>query len=304
MTREKSMNYFDPLIQMVLSLSQTPEEAEQLVQRLPEVDWFAMFALKAHCEQEIAQIQQYHKIQSTPGICSLCQAHLSKADMPSHIRTCLQQQEEQRARANSRMQPKFLLSVEGFDLPVYWGFVEVGQESRLNALDAILRRTWVDCCGHVSAFSIGDRRYESHDDPDEDWDPETADSMRTSLNRVLRLGMVFDYDYDFGETTSLTICVVDAYERKGFRGKSVPLVARNLPPNITCSICGQPATRVCPQCRDADTIGGLGWYCQKCARGHECGTEVLLPVTNSPRVGVCGYTGKTPRTEIDEVEEW
>ena len=27
------------------------------------------------------------------------------------------------------------------------------------------------------------------------------------------------------------------------------------------------------------------------AVGHECGQEMLLPVVNSPRVGVCGYVG-------------
>jgi hypothetical protein len=34
-----------------------------------------------------------------------------------------------------------------------------------------------------------------------------------------------------------------------------------------------------------------GWLCDECAVGHECGEEMLLPVVNSPRVGVCGYVG-------------
>jgi hypothetical protein len=28
-----------------------------------------------------------------------------------------------------------------------------------------------------------------------------------------------------------------------------------------------------------------------CAAKHECGEEMLLPVLNSPRAGVCGYCG-------------
>ena len=26
-------------------------------------------------------------------------------------------------------------------------------------------------------------------------------------------------------------------------------------------------------------------------RNHDCGEEAILPVVNSPRMGVCGYTG-------------
>jgi hypothetical protein len=32
-------------------------------------------------------------------------------------------------------------------------------------------------------------------------------------------------------------------------------------------------------------------YHGTCAGGHECGEEMLLPVVNSPRVAMCGYTG-------------
>ena len=56
--------------------------------------------------------------------------------------------------------------------------------------------------------------------------------------------------------------------------------------------CGAPATRVCGLCyqemeRDC-------WYCEGCASKHQCsdpGTDYFLPVVNSPRVGLCAYTG-------------
>jgi hypothetical protein len=31
-----------------------------------------------------------------------------------------------------------------------------------------------------------------------------------------------------------------------------------------------------------------------CVKDHECGEEMLLPMANSPRAGVCGYTGQDP----------
>ena len=36
---------------------------------------------------------------------------------------------------------------------------------------------------------------------------------------------------------------------------------------------------------------GEGWVCDECAPKHKCGEDMLLPVVNSPRVGMCGYTG-------------
>jgi hypothetical protein len=62
----------------------------------------------------------------------------------------------------------------------------------------------------------------------------------------------------------------------------------NEPPSIPCMSCGKIAAQVCTEC----LWSGEGWLCDECAAEHECGEEMLLPVVNSPRVGVCGYTGQ------------
>ena len=36
---------------------------------------------------------------------------------------------------------------------------------------------------------------------------------------------------------------------------------------------------------------GGGLLCEDCAKTHEGGEDMLLDVCNSPRMGVCGYTG-------------
>jgi len=47
--------------------------------------------------------------------------------------------------------------------------------------------------------------------------------------------------------------------------------------------------KLCPECN----WEGEGWLCQKCATSHSCGAEVgFLSIPNSPRAGVCGYTGQ------------
>jgi hypothetical protein len=108
--------------------------------------------------------------------------------------------------------------------------------------------------------------------------------MRTPLGRVLDVGTKFSYEYDFGSTTELGLRVVGFWNLDTPKG-AVQLLARNEPPPIICSQCEtQPATQICTSCGEA-------WLCESCAAEHDCGEEMFLPVVNSPRVGVCAYTG-------------
>lgn len=90
-----------------------------------------------------------------------------------------------------------------------------------------------------------------------------------------------------GTTTHLTLKVLSERE-ESTKGRSIQILDRNEPPMIICEICGKPATQVCSQCKSVNK----GWLCDKCAERHECGDDMLLPVVNSLRVGICGYTGK------------
>ena len=56
-----------------------------------------------------------------------------------------------------------------------------------------------------------------------------------------------------------------------------------------CEECGTEklAIQICTECM----WSGHGWLCQDCAATHKCGSEMLLPAVNSPRAGVCGYSG-------------
>ena len=112
-------------------------------------------------------------------------------------------------------------------------------------------------------------------------------SLGVPLEKVLKVGQKFTYEYDFGSTTELNLRVVS--ERDGVVQEGddpVTILARNVPPVILCKVCGKPATKV---------VGGYfnveeNAYCDKCAR-RSGDDEMMLPVVNSPRVGVCGYTG-------------
>lgn len=110
--------------------------------------------------------------------------------------------------------------------------------------------------------------------------------MNVKMYSVLKPNMKFQHEYDFGSTTELNLRVV--MERVGeITGKPIHVLARNEPPSISCDGCGKAATKICTDCSWQDE----GWLCNDCARLHGCGRDMLLPVVNSPRVGICGYKG-------------
>ena len=177
--------------------------------------------------------------------------------------------------------------VQGRYSPEYWMHLEVVANAKLKVLDSFLRGIWLECCGHLSAFTIGGIRYNSDLDKESLFYSDFKDkSMNCKIGSVLGTGMKFIHEYDFGTTTELSLKV--ASERIGKPvNEPVQIMARNDPPKIACMVCGEVATQVCAQC----IYDGEGWLCNKCGKKHKCDEDMLLPVVNSPRVGVCGYTG-------------
>lgn len=221
---------------------------------------------------------------SSKGTCQFCQGVFSKAAMTRHLETCAQRTVVAASGSRKATKPtRFVhLLVEGRDQPQqYWMHLELPAEATLQTLDDFLRRTWLECCGHLSKFELAGVSYASYPDP------EFGDkSMRVQVGGILSPGQQIFHEYDFGTTTELRLKVIA--EREGAaKGKSIQVLARNEAPLIACQVCGKPATEVCSQC----IYEGEGWLCDACAEEHACGEEMLLPVVNSPRVGMCGYTG-------------
>jgi hypothetical protein len=217
--------------------------------------------------------------------------------MSKHLKACLAKQPA--ARKNGRL---FHIAVAGLDAPEYWMHIAVPASATLEDLDLFLRHTWLECCGHLSAFEITRTHYL----PVEAAVRRGDRHMDVALATVLKRGMKFGHQYDFGSTTVLVLKVVAEYEGPvpGPKAKQVCLLARNDPPDIKCGKCGKPAVRVCCQCAYDKT----GWLCKVCAKKHEdeCeGGEMQLPVVNSPRVGVCGYSGPAEEDgEDDDLDEY
>ncbi|HEV3262857.1 MAG TPA: hypothetical protein VG013_38840 [Gemmataceae bacterium] len=222
---------------------------------------------------------------TSQGTCHLCQGTFSKATMSRHLAKCIpahladQPPSDEAASTKAKL---FHLVVQGKDASVYWLHVDIPATAALADLDQFLRHIWLECCGHLSAFTIQGTIYSvmSHDGmADQD--------MNVRVGELFRPGLAFTHEYDFGSTTMLTLKVVSEREGPVAKQQAVRLLARNAPPLIPCASCGQPATGIVME--EAWTPDG--WQCAQCLKKHDYHEEQVLPVVNSPRTGVCGYTG-------------
>jgi hypothetical protein len=191
--------------------------------------------------------------------------------MVAHLKDCLSVQSGTGPGAGP--QPLLLLRGQANGTPGFWVDLAVKREAKLKDVDQFLRRIWLECCGHLSEFYGGARRKVS-------MNTKVSDAFGAIAERL-------GYVYDFGSSTELVVSLSGTIE--GTCKNAVRLVARNEPPIWPCDTCGEAATAVCTQC----LYEGQGFCCAGHASTHDCGEEMLLPVVNSPRMGVCGYTGET-----------
>lgn len=220
------------------------------------------------------------------GRCSFCGESLTCAAMARHLKVCRDRWKGKQPKTPLSGPTEKLLdiAVKGDNgLFTYWMYIQAKADATLKELDTFLRDTWLECCGHLSQFTINGVDYSIHPEPD------MGDrSMNAKLGDILREGETFTHEYDFGTTTALGLKVMSTRQASAERRKRkiIPL-ARNDSPQITCDACNsRKATDVCSQCI---WEGGKAWLCENCAPRHKCvkedGEGMLLPVVNSPRVG-------------------
>ncbi len=222
-----------------------------------------------------------------PGTCRLCGNVYGRRGLTRHLKTCIPKHLDRlrSPRKRARPAPAFHLFVDGYG--PYFLHLMVSGKATLDDLDAFLRDLWLECCGHLSAFTIGEERYSSFPMDDDFFDLREQD-MDVPLADVLSPKLSFSYEYDFGSTTELELRVVSAYELVSPK-EPIQILVRNEKPVFPCGVCGKAeAVLVCSVCVWEEE----GRLCERCASRHACGEEMLLPVVNSPRTGTCAYTGE------------
>jgi hypothetical protein len=213
------------------------------------------------------------------GKCDVCSGTFSKRQMLRHLSGC----------AYPPGKDVALVAQIRIDAPSspFWIDADMKTNAPLRELDRFLRDIWLECCGHLSAFEVGHTRYVL-DMSDDIYGPQLNErSMATRISAALpSVGSTFAYEYDFGSTTHLRLKAI-AHRHAPTRRDAVRLLARNDAPEWKCSECGRRATSLCAYCIYEHEV----FACDQHVNDHECGEEGMVPVVNSPRMGVCGYTG-------------
>jgi len=204
---------------------------------------------------------------------------MTKGGLTRHLSACSQRQEAIDAADQKRGQEQVLyhLRVQDAYLPDFWLHLEMNGSATLGNLDSYLRAIWLECCGHMSQFSIGG------------WSGDEI-PMRTRIDRVFQPGVELTHIYDFGTSSETLVKAVGVREDRPLTRHPIVLMARNNPPEVVCMECDQPASWLCMECiYELDKSGTL---CDEHVEGHpheDYGDP--MPLVNSPRMGMCAYCG-------------
>lgn len=216
----------------------------------------------------------------TKGECAYCHKELSKGGVTKHLAACPDRKaaiEKAEAAKGVATEPLFHLRVQSADASAFWLDLEVRGSAKLKAVDAYLRAIWLECCGHMSEFSVGafgGRKF----------------AMTRQVGEVFAPGLVVTHIYDFGTSSETLLKLVGAREGKPTTAKGLALLARNRTPESQCIECGEPARWFCQECVIEDETQGTLCDAHKETHEHEDYGEPI-PLVNSPRLGMCGYTG-------------
>lgn len=250
------------------------------------------------------------------GKCLYCGQLFSKQAINRHIQKHLTEKIKENKAGKS-----FLVKAE---VNPKWGsepyFLSLWIDSKtiMGDIDYFLRRIWLECCGHMSAFTNPKNKQRgsmwdlfeaqqllmkgkkaAYEKMMEDANGEIP--MKRKVHAVFSKGLKLNYEYDFGSTTSLQLTVVNEFSIQA--DEPVVLLSRNEPLEIVCDHCGkEPAVSVCTVCSGY----GEGVFCKKCGKLHaktcsDFADYAAMPIVNSPRMGVCGYDGGSIDKERDGV---
>lgn len=246
---------------------------------------------------------------TSEGECFFCKKHFKKAGINRHLAKHLAEKSVQGKPGKS-----FHLKVEpNWSKNPYFLSLWVDGNTKMDELDFFLRAIWLECCGHMSAFTdiakrpnrgfgggmfdlmdayelLDQGKVKQYEKMMEENNGEIPKSRKAK--DALRKDQKIEYQYDFGSTTELMITVMGEYDIKA--KDSIVLLSRNEPLGLKCETCDKAiAEEICAICFGYEEEG---MFCRKCAKKHakECedfADYAAMSVVNSPRMGVCGYEG-------------
>ncbi len=212
------------------------------------------------------------------GTCKYCGEETAKSGMIKHLAKC-EKRFKMIESAKQPMETIWHLRVQDAYSKEFWLDLEMRGSATLEKLDHYLRAIWLECCGHLSKFTVGG------------WGGYEVGKGRKA-DDVFTIETTLRHLYDFGTTSETDIQVVEVRKGKATTKYPIALMARNNMPEMFCNVCDKPASHLCLECLYEATETGTWFLCDEHAENHpheDYGEP--LPLVNSPRLDMCGYEG-------------
>ena len=195
----------------------------------------------------------------TQGICNLCQEMVNDLSASGHLIECIAGQDLPKAPGSEPTEHQQSLHLSVHDgSGLYWMELAVRADTTLRQLDDFLRGMWLECCGHLSEFTILGVRYSNlarrPDDPNAaairagHWMEDDEEHMDVAVADVMPMDALVSYEYDHGSTSELFLENLGRHgdlvgllrPRQPWHGDRIAVLARN-EPDEECVACQEPA---------------------------------------------------------------
>ena len=117
------------------------------------------------------------------GDCVYCKRPLSRGGLAKHLHTCSAHQQAITQAKGKGTQTLYHLQVQDAYDGNFWLHLEMNGNATLQTLDDYLREIWLECCGHLSHFAIGNA-----------WDDREL-AMNRKIHQVLQPGVELVHYY-------------------------------------------------------------------------------------------------------------
>ncbi len=153
------------------------------------------------------------------GKCAYCSKEMAKGSVNKHLATCAERQKviEIAEQKKGTSETLYHLRIQDAYNPAFWLNLEVRGSATLDNIDGYLRAIWLECCGHMSQFSVGA------------WTGEEI-SMKRKVSDIFGAGVELTHIYDFGTSSETLIKFVETRKGKPTTNKPIALMVRNLLP--------------------------------------------------------------------------